>query len=115
MLNVFVENLGEVVVLHCHGELVRGQENSLLCAALTHYGRDIIVDLAEVDAVDAAGRGALLALQAAGVYMRLQNPSGPVREMLRDDSMESLFEILEHESPPAALSQNEAQFSSRAA
>jgi anti-anti-sigma regulatory factor len=115
MLKVSVENLGEAVVLRCQGALVRGEESSLLCAALGNYGQDIIVDLAEVEAIDGAGSGALLVLQAAGVYMRLQNSSGSVRELLRAKSMEPLFETLETKSVPEASQENQEQFSVRAA
>ena len=112
MLNVVEENLGEVVVLRCQGDLVREEETSLLCAALGNYGRDIVVDLSEIDRIDAAGSGALLALQAAGVYLRLLNPSRLVREFLRSKKMESLFEILEHDA--LAIGQ-QGQLSVRAA
>ena len=115
MLNVNVENLEGAVVLRCQGELARGEESSLLCSALGNHGQDIIVDLAEVEAIDAAGSGALLALQAAGVYLRLQNPSGLVRDLLRAKRMESLFETLETNSVPAASQENQDQFSVRAA
>jgi anti-anti-sigma regulatory factor len=115
MLNVNMENLGEGVVLRCQGELVRGEESSLLCAALGNYGRDIIVDLSEVEMIDAAGSGALLALQAAGVYLRLQNPSAPVLEFLRGKEMDSLFEIFGSDVPLENLVEVPAQFSIRAA
>jgi anti-anti-sigma regulatory factor len=115
MLNVSVENLGEEVLLRCQGELVRGKESSLLCAALGNYGHEIIVDLAEVEAIDAAGSGALLALQAAGVYLRLQNPSGPVLDFLRGKRMESLFEIFGSDVPLETLTAPQVQFWFRAA
>lgn len=115
MLNVNVETLGGAVTLRCQGDLVRGEESSLLCSALGNYGQDLIVDLAEVEVIDAAGSGALLALQAAGVYLRLQNPSGPVRELLRAKRMESLFETLETNSVPVASQENQEPFSVRAA
>jgi len=60
MLNVSVENLGEVVVLRCQGDLVGEEESTLLCTALGNHGHDIVVDLGEVDTIDAAGSGALL-------------------------------------------------------
>jgi len=43
----------------------------LLCAVIQQHGRDIIVDLSGVTAIDAAGIGALVSLQAAGTYLRL--------------------------------------------
>lgn len=95
MLSVTVEDLGEVVILHCLGRIVRGDETVLLCTAVHSRGRDIILDLAEVEAIDAAGAGALISLQAAGVYLRLANPRKQVREVLRLTGLESIFEISE--------------------
>ncbi len=94
MLHVNIEDLGSNVVLHCAGRIVRGHETAILCAAVRHAGRNIILDLAEVETIDAAGVGALLSLQAAGIYLQLSNPSKPVREVFRITGLESVFEIL---------------------
>jgi anti-anti-sigma regulatory factor len=93
MLTISIEDFGKNVTLHCAGRLVRGEEAAILCAALRHRERDITVDLARVDAIDAAGLGALVSLQAAGVYLRLSNPIGVVRETLRVAHLDSVFEI----------------------
>ena len=96
MLTISVEDTDKNVTLRCAGRLVRGEEAAILCAALRHRERDIAVDLAGVNAIDAAGLGALISLQAAAVYLRLLNPSGVVRETLRVAHLDSVFEI--HES-----------------
>ena len=93
MLSVTVEDLGEVVTLRCLGRIVRGDETSLLCAAVQHLDRNIVLDLSKVDAIDAAGVGVLISLQAAGIYLKLINPIRPVREVLRVTGLESIFEI----------------------
>ena len=93
MLTVSIADAGKDVTLHCAGRLVCGEESSVLCAALRHRGRDITVDLAGVDAIDAAGLGALISLQAAGIYLRLLNPIGVVRETLCVAHLDSIFEI----------------------
>ena len=98
MLTVSVEDLGKNVILRCAGRLVRGDEGAILCAALRHRGRDIALDLERVEAIDAAGLGALISLQAAGVYLRLLNPTRAVRELLRVTQMDSIFEIEELQS-----------------
>ncbi len=98
MLNVTVQTLGDVAILHCHGRIVRGQETAILCATVQQHGRDVILDLRKVDAIDAAGVGALVSLQAAGIYLRLMAPSEQVREVLRLTKLESVFEICESES-----------------
>ncbi len=98
MLTINVRDLGNVVILRCQGRIVRGEETSILCAAVQQHGREVILDLQRVHAIDAAGIGALLSLQAAGVYLKLMDPTEPVREILRLTQLESVFEICESES-----------------
>lgn len=93
MLNVTVNDLNDVVVLHCHGRIVRGAETDLLCAANRQHGRTVVIDLENVDAIDAAGIGLLVSLQAAGIYLRLMNPKQNVREMLKLTHLDSIFEV----------------------
>jgi anti-anti-sigma factor len=93
VLTVTIDNLAELVVLRCHGRIVRGEESALLCAAVHHHGHDVVLDLAGVSAIDATGIGALVSLQAAGIYLRLMNPTEPVRKVLRLTGLEAVFEI----------------------
>ena len=93
MLRVVVEDLGHRVILHCDGRIVAGEETSILCAAVARHGRAIAIDLSGVTAIDAAGIGALVALQAAGVYLTLVNPTESVRRVLDVTGMNSVFEI----------------------
>ena len=95
MLSVTTRNVDGTVVLRCQGRLVHGEESALLCAAVRHHGREVVLDLADVTAIDAAGIGALVSLQAAGVYLKLMNPSEAVREVLRLTGLEKVFEICE--------------------
>ena len=106
MLNVTVEKLDEAVVLHCAGRIVRGEETALLCAASRQHGRTIMLDLEKVEAIDAAGIGALVALQAAGIYVQLVNPNQHVRELLRVTQVDSILEIAApraHQMPAQAV------------
>jgi anti-anti-sigma factor len=105
MFSVTVEHSGETVILHARGSLVRGEETGLLCAAVRHHGRNVVLDLSRVKTMDAAGIGALISLQSAGIYLRLENPTGPVREILRVTGMESVFEICDPRSPVGALAE----------
>jgi anti-anti-sigma factor len=98
MLTINVESTSEVVVLRCSGRIVCGHETALLCSAMQQESRNVVVDLTEVDAVDAAGVGALLSLQAAGVYLKLLNPSPQVREILKVTRLNSIFEICASQS-----------------
>jgi anti-anti-sigma factor len=95
MLSVTVEDLGEVLILRCLGRIIRGDETAILCAVVRQHGRDIILDLRRVDAIDAAGIGVLISLQAAGIYLKLMDPSEHLREVLRVTGLESVFEICE--------------------
>jgi anti-anti-sigma factor len=95
MLTVITKNLSDAVILQCSGRLVRGEETALLCSAVQQHGRTVILDLQGVDAIDAAGIGVLISLQAAGIYLKLINPNPQVRELLRMTKLESIFEICE--------------------
>ena len=94
-MTVTIENRNDVVVLHCSGRIVRGDETALLCAASRQRGHAMVVDLAEVEAIDAAGIGLLVSLQAAGIYLTLRNANRQVREMLRVTHVDSVVEIIE--------------------
>jgi anti-anti-sigma factor len=95
MLTVTEEIFGDTVVLHCQGRMVRGTETPILCAAIQQHGRNIVLDLSKVDAIDAAGIGALVSLQAAGIYLKLMSLTRPVREVFGLTKLDSVFEICE--------------------
>jgi len=95
MLIVTVKEWDDGVVLQCQGRIVRGDETAILCAAVRQEGRNATLDLTGVDAIDAAGIGSLVSLQASGIYLTLLNPAEQVREVLRVTQLESIFEIRE--------------------
>ena len=99
MLNVVTEKSGETVVLHCQGRIVRGYETAILCHVLRHADQRIVLDLSEVEAIDAAGIGALVALQAAGIYLQLVNPSTTVLEVLQISRLDSIFDVRRSPTP----------------
>jgi len=107
MFSVAVEDLGPVVAVHCQGAMVRGEETLLLCAAVRLHGRSVILDLSDVSTMDAAGIGALIALQTAGIYLKLENPNKVVRELLHVTGMDSVFEIGETDRSAANLLSHE--------
>src|SRR3954451_10740740 len=92
VITVTTHHTADTVLLRCHGRLVRGEESSLLCAAVQQHGRDVVIDLQGVTAIDAAGIAALVSLQAAGVYLKLMNPTEPVLAVLRLTRLEAVFE-----------------------
>jgi anti-anti-sigma factor len=95
MLTVTVKESDDGVVLQCQGRIVRGDETAVLCAAVRQEGRNLTLDLTGVDAIDAAGIGCLVSLQASGIYLTLLNPTEQVREVLKVTQLESIFEIRE--------------------
>jgi len=101
MLTVTVKDSDDGVVLEAHGRLVRGDETAVLCAAVGQQRHHVILDLAGVSAIDAAGIGALVSLQASGIYLTLLNPTAQVRDGLRVAQLESIFEIAQFQLPEA--------------
>ena len=75
MLTVTPHTVADTLVLHCHGRLVRGEELALLCAAVHHHGRDVVLDLSEVSAIDAAGTGNCAGARRLGARVRAGNGS----------------------------------------
>lgn len=94
MLDIKSEVSGKTTFLRCAGRIVRGDETALLCAASGHAGRAIVLDLGQVEAIDAAGIGALISLQAAGLYLQLMNVPRTIDEILRLTGLDSVFEVL---------------------
>ena len=97
-LTVTIQEVGHLAVLRCVGRIVRGEETAILCTAVRQRWREVVLDLSRVDAIDAAGIGALLSLQAAGIYLKLRDPSRRVREILRITKLDSVVEICESQS-----------------
>ncbi len=98
MLRVTVQKWGDLAILHCQGRIVRGQETSVLCAAVRQNGRNVLLDLRKVDGIDAGGLGVLVSLRAAGFRLKLMEPTEHVRWILRLTKLDSIFEICESES-----------------
>jgi anti-anti-sigma factor len=99
MLTIEMEKTGDVAVVRCAGRLVRGEEVRNLRQAVI-CGNDIrvvMLDLSEVEMVDAGGLAALLSLRqwAAGhnVQLKLVNPSHFVNEVLVRTRLDRVFEI----------------------
>lgn len=96
MLNITIQHLEDnTVILRCQGRIVSGEETAILCTALAQHRSYIALDLTEVTAMDAAGIGVLVSLQAAGIYLQLLNPTPQVRELLRVTQLDTVFEISE--------------------
>jgi len=99
MLNIDVERTGDVAVVRCSGRIVRGEEVRTLRHAVVAEkdSRIVVLDLAEVESVDAGGLTTLLSLhqwaRSRGVQLTLVNPSHFVREVLVRTQLDHVFDI----------------------
>lgn len=98
-LHIEVEKSREVAVLQCTGRIVRNEALPLLRKVLTSLShlRVIVLDLSEVEMLDASGLGVLVSLHnwtsARGIQLKLVNPSKLLREMLELTGLTSVFHI----------------------
>lgn len=99
MLTMDVEKTGDVAVVRLSGRIVRGEEVRRLRSAVTSEkeSRVVVLDLSEVESLDAGGLTALLALHqwACGrnVQLKLVNPSSFVHEILTRTKLDRVFDI----------------------
>jgi anti-anti-sigma factor len=99
MLTVDVEKTGDVAVVRCNGRIVRGEEvRTLRSAVVSEKGsRIVVLDLSEVEMLDAGGLTTLLSLhqwaRSRGVQLKLVNPSHFVREILTRTQLDHVFDV----------------------
>jgi len=99
MLTIEVEKTGDVAVVRCAGRLVRGAEVRTLRQAVVSENntRIVMLDLSDVQALDAGGLAALLSLRQwareRDVQLKLVNPSHFVQEVLARTRLDSVFDI----------------------
>jgi anti-sigma B factor antagonist len=99
MLNVTVQTLGDTTVLRCHGRIVIGDACAILRNAVlgqTHI-RMLVLDLAQVDRIDAGGLGVLLRLRkwarSNAIRLRLMNVMNQVEQVLELTKLDRVFEF----------------------
>jgi anti-anti-sigma factor len=99
MLNINVEKTGDVAVVKCTGRIVRGTEVFTLRNAVFSAKdiRIVVIDLSDVEMLDAGGLTALLSLlqwaRSRNVQLKLVNPSHFVNEVLTRTGLDRVFEI----------------------
>src|SRR2546423_9275476 len=99
MLRVRGETRADVTVLHCMGRITAGEACATLRESVLHYAETeiVVLDLAEVTAIDAAGIGALLSIRswarAMGKKLKLQNLTPPVKHILELTHLATAFEV----------------------
>jgi anti-anti-sigma factor len=98
MLSFAVHKLRDTILCRCMGRLVSGDSESLRDAVLastrTHT---VVLDLAEVHSMDAAGLGVLLSLrewaQTTGAKFQLMNLTPSVEEVFELTNLKDVFEF----------------------
>jgi anti-anti-sigma factor len=97
--HINTEQIGDVAVLQCAGRMVRAQALSLLNDSVTCLSRlrVIVLDLSEVEMLDAGGLGVLVSSHnwacAKGIQLKLVNPSKQAREMLELTGLASVLHV----------------------
>ena len=98
MLSLTIQKLGDVSVFQCAGRLTAGDGDILRIAVRTQSRvRTVVLDLAEISAIDAAGLGMLVSLRAwaksTGTDLKLMNLTPRVEEVLELTHLRAAFEV----------------------
>jgi len=99
MLNLNVEKMGGVAVLHCEGRIVRSDAAFRLRDAVIQQRRAsvVLLDLSGVKALEGGGLGMLLFLQmwtrAHGIQFKVFDPPTGIRQSLERISSAAAVEI----------------------
>ncbi|HEV7218918.1 MAG TPA: STAS domain-containing protein [Terriglobales bacterium] len=99
MLTAHVEKLKDVAIVKCVGRLVRGEGVRVLKNVVVSGNdtRVIVLDLSDVESVDAAGLTALVSLhhwsRSRNIELKLINPSRFVLEMLDRTKLSSVLRV----------------------
>ncbi|MBV9610525.1 MAG: STAS domain-containing protein [Acidobacteria bacterium] len=97
MLNCAIQDLGDVVLFRCTGRMVAGNVPDLHRSVAAAGARQIVLDLAEVTAIDAAGLGSLIAVQesakAAGAHFKLMNITPRINALLQLTKLDLTFKV----------------------
>ena len=98
MLTVRVEHAEDVAIVTASGRIVRGHECDLEKAVLAQErARMIVLDLTDVETVDAGGLNLLVSLhrwtEGRRAHLKLVNPRPFVYEMLTRTHLDCVFDI----------------------
>lgn len=98
MLTFTTHKLGDTTLFRCAGRLISGTAPHLRDAVLTQsHARAVVLDLAEIGSIDAAGVGILVSLRAAaqanGVAFKLMNLTPRVEDVLEITNLRDVFEV----------------------
>ena len=99
MLNTTAQKLGDSTVLRCQGRIVLGDAYAILRSAVLRqtHTRTLILDLAQVDRIDAGGLGVLLGLRewacSHAIRFRVMNVMNRVEHVLELTKLDRVFEF----------------------
>ena len=97
MLNWTTQNLGDVAVFRLNGKILAGSGIDLVRSVAAQNAPRVMLDLAEVQAIDAAGLGTLIAVQSwaksVGSRLKLMNVTPTIEALLRLTKLDGLFEV----------------------
>jgi anti-sigma B factor antagonist len=99
MLNVRAEKLGDVTVLHIRGRIVNGDATETLSEVVRAQtgACALVLDLAEVDLIDARGLGVLVELRqwtrSIGIEFRLMNVNRLVQQVLAITRLDTVLQM----------------------
>jgi len=109
MLTISVEKLKDLAIVRCAGRIVRGENIRPLKSGViaANDTRLIVMDLTEVESIDAAGLSALVSLhhwsRSRGIQLKLANPSRFVLELLNRTKLNLVFDICSFHDGLAAI------------
>jgi anti-anti-sigma regulatory factor len=116
MLNVTVENIGDLAVVECEGRLVQSEAAFKLRQAVTSQSdaRIVVLELSEVRAIEGGGLGMLVFLQQwardHNIRFMLFDPSKCVRDGLKRIRAISEFYIPTLDDMMALLTYADSQY-----
>ena len=99
MLNATAQKLGDNTVLRCQGRIVIGDAYAILRNAVLRqtHTRTLILDLAQVDRIDAGGLGVLLGLRewacSHAIRFQLMNVTNQVEHVLELTKLDRILEF----------------------
>jgi anti-anti-sigma factor len=98
MLSFTIHKFGDTALFRCAGRFVSGDTRGLRDAIWSQWSAQaVVLDLAQIAMIDAAGLGTLVALrtwaQTAGISFKLMNLTPRVEEMLELTNLKGVFEV----------------------